>query len=70
METLLVIIALIVYSFFAIRWGLRFVDGRWKWLEEENMRAIKMAIGVFIGYIGVGIYFLLWCVKAIENLWK
>ena len=70
METLLVIVALVVYSFFAIRWGLQFVDDRWEWLEKENMKAAKIAIGIFIGYLGAGIYFLLWCVKTIENLWK
>lgn len=70
MENLLVIVAIIVYSFFAIRWGFRFVNGRWAFLEKPEMKIVKYIIAILLGYVTVGICFLLWCVKTIEKLWR
>lgn len=54
-----------VYSFFAIRWGVRFVDGRWSFLEKPGNRLLKMIISIILGYVLAGLYFVLWCIKMI-----
>lgn len=58
-------LVIILYSFFAIRWGFRFVDGRWAWLEKSNNRIAKIIISIVLGYFLTGLYFVLWCVKMI-----
>lgn len=58
-------IVFLVYSFFAIRWGIRFVDGRWSWLEKPNNKILKIVLSIVLGYILAGLYFVLWCVKMI-----
>lgn len=68
MDTGIVVIGVIVYSFFAIRWGYRFVDGRWAWLEGSEMKIPKVIIGVVVGYVFVGLYFILWLLKTLERL--
>ena len=66
---MLAIIAIAVYSYFAVRWGFRFVDGRWEALERAEMKPIKIIVSIFLGYITAGLYFVLWCVKKIFTLW-
>lgn len=59
------LLILAIYSFFAIRWGLRFVDGRWAWLEQPEHRIVKVVAAVVLGYFLVGFYFIFWCVKML-----
>lgn len=59
------LLILVIYSFFAIRWGIRFVDGRWKWLEQPNHKIIKIVVAIILGYFLVGLYFIFWCVKML-----
>ena len=61
-------IFIIIYSFFAVRWGMRFVDGRWNWFEQPNHKIFKIIVAVILGYILAGLYFLLWCVKMIVDV--
>lgn len=59
------LLILVVYSFFAIRWGIRFVDGRWAWLDEPEHKVIKIIVAIVLGYFLVGFYFIFWCVKLV-----
>lgn len=59
------LIVFAIYSFFALRWGIRAVDGRWQWLEQPNHKAIKIVIGAIFGYILAAFYFIFWCVKML-----
>lgn len=59
------LIIFLVYFFFAIRWGIRFVDGRWTWLDQPNHKVIKLIVAAVLGYFLVGLYFIFWCVKMI-----
>lgn len=64
-ENVIGILAFLVYSFLAIRWGLRFTNGRWRWLEQPNHKVIKIIISVLLGYILAGAYFIIWIIKLI-----
>lgn len=70
MQDLLVLIGVIAYSYFAIRWGFRFVNGRWALLEQPKMKPVKVIIAILLGYICVGFYFILWCLKTISRIWN
>lgn len=47
--TIAVVIIVGLYLFFGIRWGHRFVDGRWNWLEKPELKILKIVISVVIG---------------------
>lgn len=64
-EFILPLLLLAVYIFFAIRWGMRFVDGRWAWLEKPNHKAIKIIVAIISGYFLVGFYLIFRCVKLV-----
>ena len=64
-EDLLVLVFLLIYSVLAIRWGYRFVDGRWEWLEKPNHKVIKIICAVVIGYVLSVINFLIWIIKFV-----
>lgn len=70
METILSLIATGLYLFFAIRWGFRFINGRWTVLEKPKMKPLKIVVAVILGCLTLGIYLLLWCVKKIEEIFK
>lgn len=59
------LLILVIYLFFAIRWGVSFVDGRFEWLEQPNHKIIKIVVAAILGYFVVGLYFIFWCVKMI-----
>lgn len=59
------LLILAVYLFFAVRWGIRFVDGRWEWLDQPNHKIIKIVVSIILGYFLVGLYFIFWCVKML-----
>lgn len=51
MEKYILYIALIVYGFWSVRWGIRFVDGRWAVLERPKMRIVKIVVSLVIGFV-------------------
>ncbi|MCI8628915.1 MAG: hypothetical protein HFE57_05335 [Firmicutes bacterium] len=59
-----------VYSFFAIRWGFRFVNGRWAWLEKPNRKILKRIISFVVGYFLVGFYFLAKCLQFVFTFFE
>lgn len=62
MDTVICVV-LIVYIVLGIRWGLRYVDGRWGWLEQPANRVVKWVVGVGIGIV-FGIFGLI--VRAVK----
>lgn len=64
-EFIVPLLVLAVYIFFAIRWGIRFVDGRWAWLEKPNHKVIKIVVAIILGYFLVGFYLIFRCVKLL-----
>ena len=51
MENIFWYIVLAVYGIWSIRWGLRFVNGRWAALEQPKMRVVKVIISIVIGAV-------------------
>ncbi len=70
MDNFFSIILILVYSFFAIRWGLKYIDGRWAWLEQPHLKVLKIIISIVWGYIFVAFYFIAWCFKIFESLFR
>ena len=58
-------LVILIYAFFSIRWGYRFVDGRWAWLESPDRKVLKFLVALFLGYFLAGLYFVFWCLKMI-----
>ncbi len=44
-------VVLIVYIVLGIRWGIRYIDGRWAWLEQPTNRVVKWIVAVGIGIV-------------------
>lgn len=59
MENIFWYIVLAVYGIWSIRWGLRFVNGRWAALEQPKMRVVKVIISIVIGAV-FGVFYLVW----------
>ena len=64
-DTMVGLLIFLVYSVFAIRWGMRFIDGRFAWLEQPNHKTVKMVVAIVLGYFLAGFYFVFWCVKML-----
>jgi len=60
----------LVYTFFAVRFGLRFMDGRIAFLEQPGMKIIKIIVSVAVGYVVAMGYFLLWVLTTLEKLFR
>lgn len=58
---LFVIIASVVYAVFAIRWGLRYVDGRWAALEEPKKKPLKIVVSILLGLV-LGAFKICWMI--------
>lgn len=65
MKDPIVTIGLVVYCYFAARWGYRFLDGRWAWLEAPGMKVTKIIVSSLFGIWGYTIYILFWLVSKI-----
>lgn len=70
MENLMTILAFLVFTGFSIRYGLKFIDGRWAWLEQPSLKILKFIIAFCIGYFVIGLYCFTWIWKTLEDLFR
>lgn len=65
MEDFVLVIIVICYGIWSIRWGLRFFDGRWSFLEAPNMKVVKIIVSVVGGVLFGIFYFIFRVIKFI-----
>lgn len=58
MEKFFIVILVLIYAVWSIRWGIRFVDGRWKVLEDPKYKWPKLLISIFVGVVFGFIYII------------
>lgn len=67
MQKLLIGIVIVIYGIWSIRWGLRFVNGRWLFLEQPSRKWMKLLASCVIGLLFGFCYFLYRVIKFFEK---
>lgn len=65
MEKFFIVILVLIYAIWSIRWGIRFVDGRWEILENSKYKWLKILTSIFVGILFGFVYLIYRGIKFI-----